>query len=63
MSIESIEPSTPPGPISTASREVAPIKRKTTRSKSKIQRSVGTKSKGKRSTSKKVKSKKRTKRK
>jgi hypothetical protein len=40
---------------------VAPSKRKTTRSKSKIQRSVGTKSK--RSTDKNVKSKKRAKRK
>ena len=69
MSTESTEPSTPPGPISTTSREVAPSKRKIIRSKSKTKRSVGTKTKtktkgkSKRSTAKNIKSKKRTKRK
>ena len=47
MSTESTEPSTPPGPISTTSREVAPSKRKIIRSKSKTKRSVGTKTKTK----------------
>lgn len=42
MSTESTETSTPPGPISTTSREVGHSKRKTTSSKSKMQSRAGT---------------------
>ena len=65
MSTESTEPSTgtPPGPMSTTSREVEPITKKPIKSKlkTKAKKSMGTKSKRRKSTAKNTKSKKRTK--
>jgi hypothetical protein len=66
MSTESTEPSTttPPGPMSTTSREVEPAIRKAAKSKSKMKakkRSIGTKGKRRKSIAKNTQSKKRTK--
>jgi hypothetical protein len=66
MSTESTEPSTttPPGPMSTTSREVEePATKKAAKSKSKTKakKSIGAKSKRRKSTAKNTQSKKKTK--
>ena len=65
MSTESTEPptATPPGPMSTTSREVEPITKKPTKSKlkTKAKKSKSAKSKRRKSTAKNTKSKKKTK--
>jgi hypothetical protein len=60
---ESTEPSTPPGPMTTTSREVVPITRKATksRSKTKAKKSMGIKGKRGKPTTKNTKSKKKIK--
>jgi hypothetical protein len=65
MSTEPTEPSTPPGPMTTTSREVVSTARKATkpRSKMKAKKSMGTKGKRRKSPTKNIKSKKRTKKK